>query len=59
MKKINIRKFSRGLYSYLDKLPLVVYNKRTNKIMFVVISEKKGKEIYAELQTDNIVQPKR
>ena len=34
------------MYSYLDKLPVVVYNKRTGKIMFVVISAKKGKEIY-------------
>ena len=42
IKKINIRKFSRRMYSYLDELPLAVYNKRTGKIMFYIISKEKG-----------------
>jgi len=42
MIRVNIRKFSRNVYSYLDKLPVVVYNKRTKKDIFIVTSPKKG-----------------
>lgn len=57
-KKVNIRDFQRNIYRHLNKKPLVVYNKRTGEIMFVVISEKKGGEIY-ELPPKDTLQPKR
>lgn len=43
------------MYSYLDDLPLAVYNKRTKEILFVVISAKKGSEIY-DLSPENTIQ---
>lgn len=58
MKKVNIRRFSRNMYSYLDNLPVAVYNKRTGRILFVIISDKKGSEIYASLRTESSIQPK-
>ena len=58
IKKVNIRKFSRGLYQFLDKLPIAVYNSKTREIIFVVISKKKGSEIY-ELPTSDSLQPHR
>ena len=54
IKKINIRKFSREMYSYLNKLPLAVYNKRTGELMFVVISAKKGIKLYEISAKDNL-----
>lgn len=44
MRVASIRKFSRNVYSYLKDLPVLVYNKRTGKVVFVVISPEKGKE---------------
>jgi len=58
VKKVNIRKFSRRMYSYLDELPLAVYNKRTGKIMFYIISKEKGGK-YFDLQTKNSIQSDR
>ena len=37
MEKINIRKFSRGVYTYIKDLPILVYNKKTGKVMFLVV----------------------
>lgn len=58
MKLVNVRKFSREMYSCLEELPLAVYNKRTGDIMFVVISEKKGSELF-DLRTENLIQSKK
>ena len=55
IKTINIRKFSRKMYSYLNDLPVAVYNKRTGKIMFVVISPEKGGK-YIDSQTKDSIQ---
>lgn len=43
------------MYSYLNKLPLAVYNKRTGELMFVVISAKKGIKLY-ELSAEDSLQ---
>ena len=42
IKKINIRKFSRRIYSHIKELPIAVYNKRTGKVMFLVIPIEDG-----------------
>ena len=57
LKKINIRAFSRGVYDCLDEVPFVVYNKYTNKNIFVVISVEEGGEKY-DLSTEGSIQPK-
>ena len=36
MLRVSVRTFNREMYSYLDKLPLVVYNKRTKKDLFKI-----------------------
>ena len=46
IKKINIRKFSRSMYSCINELPIAVINKKTGELVFVVISEKEGKKLY-------------
>ena len=48
IKRINVRKFSRNMYSCLDELPLAVYNKKTGEIKFIVISKEEGGK-YANL----------
>ena len=58
MKEINIREFSRNMYSYLDDLPVAVYNSRTKTVVFLVISPEKGGE-YNDIRTKNSIQPKR
>lgn len=37
IKRVSIRNFSRHLYTYINALPLLVYNKRTGKALFVVM----------------------
>jgi hypothetical protein len=56
MKKVNVRRFSRNMYTYLKNLPVAVYDKRTGRVKFVIISGKKGSEIYASLRTEGSVQ---
>lgn len=58
MNKTNIRQFSRKMYAFLGDLPLAVYNSKTKEIVFVVISKKKGSEIY-ELPTQDSLQSHR
>ena len=36
MLRVTVRKFNREMYACLAYLPLVVYNKRTNKDLFKV-----------------------
>lgn len=44
IRKVNIRKFSRNLYSCIKDLPVAVYNKRTNMVMFIVIPVEDGEK---------------
>jgi hypothetical protein len=46
------------MYAFLGDLPLAVYNSKTKEIVFVVISKKKGSEIY-ELPTQDSLQSHR
>lgn len=55
IRRVNVRKFSREMYSFLDKLPLAVYNKVTGKVLFVVISARKGGQLY-EFSTEDALQ---
>ena len=53
--RVNIRAFSRSMYSHTQHLPLEVYNKKTGKTVFVVISPKEGSDVYA-VETNNTIQ---
>jgi hypothetical protein len=44
MNKTNIRKFSRNVYEFLDKLPLAVVNMRKKEVIFVVISAEEAEK---------------
>ena len=59
IKKVNIRAFSRQMYSYTGDLPIVVYNKYANKPLFVVISVEEGGELYEDLRAESFIQPKK
>ena len=54
-KKVNIRSFSRHLYTYMDDLPIIVYNKYAKKPLFVVISVEDGGELYG-IQIKDFIQ---
>lgn len=57
-KKINIREFSRNIYSHIKDLPVVVYNKKSGETVFIVISKEEGGVKY-ELSTEDIIQSNR
>lgn len=42
VKTVNVRAFSRGMYQYIDELPVAVYNAKTKQVMFIVIAYKEG-----------------
>jgi hypothetical protein len=58
IKKVNIRAFSRKMYDYTTDLPIVVYNKYSQKPLFVVISVEEGGAVY-ELSAKDSVQSKK
>lgn len=43
-KKVNVRQFNRNMYFYLSILPIIVYNKKTNKDLFKVVKVKSDDE---------------
>lgn len=52
--KTNIRKFCRNIYFYLDKLPVTVYNLKTDKVVFIVIPPRKLAEGLKEGEKNEI-----
>lgn len=42
MLRVNVRQFNREMYSCLDSLPIIVYNKRTGVDLFKVLPIKGG-----------------
>lgn len=55
-RKVNIREFQRSFYKYAGDFPLLVFNSKTGKPVFVVISPKEGGEMY-DIRTESSVQP--
>ena len=45
MLKVNVRKFNREMYSFMDVLPIIVFNKKTGKSLFIVYPMKGGDEV--------------
>ena len=37
MQKVSIREFNRNMYVYIKKLPVVVYNIKTGRDLFLVM----------------------
>jgi len=54
IKKVSIREFSRRMYHYINKLPVIVENMRTGEDLFFVTKIKGGD--FNELRTKDISQ---
>lgn len=50
LKRLGIREFQRNLYSYLDKIPLMVTNHRTGEDVFMVLPPKTFEHIVREVK---------
>jgi hypothetical protein len=48
IKRINVRRFNREFYSYINDLPLEVYNSRTDKVMFLVVKKDYDPKTYVQ-----------
>lgn len=46
VRKVSVREFQRDFYKHVKRLPVAVINKRTGRVVFIIVPPEKGGELY-------------